>query len=270
MRKLIVRRTRSLTLLLPVFSLMGAVGLASAELPALIPRKVLFGNFEKLLPLISPDGKMLAYLAPDQKDVINVWVRTLGQTDDHVITSDKKRRIYSYEWQQDSAHILYLQDNDGDENFHVYQTDLKGMNTRDLTPFKDVQAQQFAPRFTDPKFPNQVLATMNIRDRHLHDVYQIDLSTGAVQLDTENPGDVAAWTADNDMRVRVAQILLPDGGTEIRTRDSGSGCWRTFQKWGPDETSGGVAGFSPDNRKMWVISSVDANAARLLEADIAS
>src|SRR5271167_224899 len=110
---------------------------AFAESPALIPRKILFGNAERLSPTVSPDGKMLAYLAPDKSGVMNVWVRTVGQSDDHVVTSEK-RDFFSYEWQQDSAHILYTQDNNGDENFHVYQTDLKGANTRDLTPFAGV------------------------------------------------------------------------------------------------------------------------------------
>lgn len=41
-----------------------ATGPARAELPPLIPRQVLFGNPVKASPLVSPDGKQLAYLAP--------------------------------------------------------------------------------------------------------------------------------------------------------------------------------------------------------------
>ena len=55
-----------------------------AKLPPLIPRAVLFGNPEKTGPQISPDGTKLAYLAP-QDGVLNVWVRTLGQTDDRPV-----------------------------------------------------------------------------------------------------------------------------------------------------------------------------------------
>ncbi len=89
-------------------------------------------------------------------------------------------------------------------------------------------------------------------------------------MDTENPGDVVNWVVDNALQVRVAQVQLPDGGTELRLRDEPTAPWRTFQKWGPEETFGGVAGFSPDNRRAWLISSVDANAARLLEVDPAT
>ncbi|HEY4761280.1 MAG TPA: S9 family peptidase [Thermoguttaceae bacterium] len=237
-----------------------------SEPPPLIPRSVLFGNPEKTSPQISPVGNMLAYLAPSN-GVLNVWVRTLGQSDDQVITNEPKRGIRNYFWQYDGEHILYLQDQDGDENWHVYQTDIKTKTTRDLTPYKGVQAQIVA---VEPEYPDQILVGINNRDPKLHDVYRIDLQSGKALLDTENPGDVAVWTADHAMQVRVAQIFLPDGGTEIRVRDDVKSPWRTLQKWSADETFGGVAEFTPDNKSVYLVSSVDANAARLLKADLAT
>src|SRR6185369_10838751 len=90
--------------------------------PSLIPREILFGNPERAAPQISLDGKMLAYLAP-VNGVLNVWVRTVGQNDDRAVTADTKRGIYGFIWQADCQHILYGQDKDGDENWHLYQTD---------------------------------------------------------------------------------------------------------------------------------------------------
>lgn len=239
---------------------------AFAELPPLIPRDVLFGNPEKAAPQISPNGKLLAYLAPDN-GVLNVWVRTVGKTDDHVATSDKKRGIRGYFWQQDSQHILYTQDQGGDENWHVYQTDIQTKETRDLTPFEKVQARIMD---VDPNFPDVMLVALNNRDPRLHDVYRIDLKTGKAEMITENKEGVAGYDADNNMQVRAAQKLLPDGSTEIFVRDDDKSPWRSFIKWGADEVNGGVAGFSPDNKKLWLISSVDANTGRLIEVDIAS
>src|SRR5215831_21320900 len=111
---------------------LSAVAIAQSTL---IPRSVLFGNPERTNPQISPDGTMLAYLAPDQ-GVLNVWVRTLGKTDDHVITNDRKRGIRNFSWQYDSRNILYAQDKDGDENWHVYRTNIASKQTKDLTPFE--------------------------------------------------------------------------------------------------------------------------------------
>jgi dipeptidyl aminopeptidase/acylaminoacyl peptidase len=235
-----------------------------AQLPPLIPREVLFGNPEKAGPQISPDGRKLAYLAP-QDGVLNVWVRTVGQEDDRVITDDKKRGIRMFFWQGDSAHVLYMQDADGDENFHLYQTDVATKRTEDLTPFPGARA---LPLASDPNFPDTLLVSLNKRDPRLFDVYRLNLTTRVLVLDTENPGDVAGFSADNALQVRAAQVQLPDGGTEIRVRDEAGTPWRVFQKWGPDETGGGIAGFAPDNQHVLLVSSVDANAARLLETDL--
>jgi len=95
-----------------------------AELPPLIPRKVLFGNPEKANVQISPDGKMLSYLAPVD-GVRNIWVRTIGKNDDRAVTSEKKRDISIYFWRGDSLHVFHVQDTGGDENFHLHMTDVK-------------------------------------------------------------------------------------------------------------------------------------------------
>src|SRR5436305_1108618 len=84
----------------------------------LIPRKILFGNPDKAAAKISPDGKHLSFLAP-VNGVLNVWV---GPADNpaaaKAVTKDKKRGIRSYFWAYTNRHILYAQDNDGDEDWH--------------------------------------------------------------------------------------------------------------------------------------------------------
>src|SRR5262245_59634371 len=97
---------------------------AAAELPPLIPRDVIFGNPVKALPNVSPDGKRLAYLAPDDKNVLQVWVQTIGKEDARQVTRDPKRGIRIHMWAYAPDTLLYLQDNDGDENFHVYAVNL--------------------------------------------------------------------------------------------------------------------------------------------------
>ena len=241
-------------------------------LPSLIPRSVLFGNPERLAPRISPNGKMLAYLAP-LDGVMNVYIRSAiapadvapgGDTDDRPITSSAKRGIMFYFWQQDSEHILYIQDQGGDENWRVYQTNVETRETRDLTPFENVQAQILA---LDPRFPDVALLRLNQRDARVHDVYRVDLKTGELTLVVENAEGFAVHRADNQLRVRAAQKMLPNGGTEIYVRDEETTPWRLLISWSADET-GGIAGFSPDDSQLWVTTSLDANASRLLEIEI--
>ncbi|MCK5394215.1 MAG: hypothetical protein KAI91_07735, partial [Candidatus Omnitrophica bacterium] len=56
----------------------------------LIPRDILFGNPVKTSPKLSPDGKKMAYLAPSE-EVLNVWVKTIGEDNDKMVTNDTNR-----------------------------------------------------------------------------------------------------------------------------------------------------------------------------------
>ncbi|MFI5197773.1 MAG: alpha/beta fold hydrolase [Thermoanaerobaculia bacterium] len=237
-----------------------------AQLPPLIPRDILFGNPERASPKLSPDGQRLAWLAPDKKNVLQVWVKTVGKDDDKIVTADKKRGIRNYIWAEDNKTLLYLQDNDGDENFHVYGVDLASGNVRDYTPFQGVQANLVA---TDPGFPDEILVAMNLRNRELFDVHRLNLKTGALVLDTQNPGDVVAWGADPKFQVRAAQAQTPDGGTEIRVRADVKSPWKTLLKVGPDEILE-FEDFSLDGKSAFLLSSIGNDTARLVERNLAT
>src|SRR3954467_14515235 len=148
---------------------------AHPGLPPLIPREVLFGNPERTSPQLSPDGKHLAYLAPDDKNVLQVWVRPVDKADAKKITSDEKRGIRQYYWPHDGKHLLYLQDIGGDENFHVFATELATGKTRDLTPFPGVRA---AGVDLDEKHPDVILVALNKRNKQVFDMHRVTLSTG--------------------------------------------------------------------------------------------
>jgi len=238
----------------------------SADLPPVIPRDVLFGNPERSQPRLSPDGQRLAWLAPDKKNVLQVWVKTVGKDDDKMVTADKKRGIRQYLWAEDSKTILYLQDNDGDENFHLYGVDLASGNVRDYTPFQGIRADIVD---VHPDFPDQVLVQMNLRDRQVMDVHRLNLTTGALVPDTQNPGDVIGWGTDAKFQVRAAQISTADGGTEVRVRDDAKSPWKTLVRVGPDEILN-FEGFSADGKTAYLTSSIGSDTARLVSRDIAT
>jgi dipeptidyl aminopeptidase/acylaminoacyl peptidase len=237
-----------------------------ANLPPLISREILFGNPEKTAPQMSPDGKKLSWLAPDKKNVLQVWVQTIGQKDEKSVTNDKKRGIRQYLWAKNSKEVLYLQDTDGDENWHIYGVDLESGNVRDLTPFQGVRAQVSA---TDYKFPNEILVSLNLRDRRLFDVYRLTLSTGALVLDTENPGDVSDFRADPELQIRAASLTTKDGGTEIRIRDNPKSAWKTWLKVGPEEILR-FGDFTGDGKSVTIISSIGSDTARAVEKNLAT
>ena len=108
-----------------LFSLAVPFLAASAQEPGLIPRELLFGNPVRSSPQISPDGTRLSYLAPSEKGVLNIWVRTIGKSDDRQVSNDTHRGIKFYRWAMDGQKIFYFQDLNGDENDHVYSVDLQ-------------------------------------------------------------------------------------------------------------------------------------------------
>jgi dipeptidyl aminopeptidase/acylaminoacyl peptidase len=253
--------------LLPTFvaALAFATPLAvRADLPPLIPRAVLFGNPQNVSPVVSPNGAMLAYLAPSN-GVLSIWVRTVGKSDDRVVATDPSRPIRNVVWQPDSKHVLYEQDKGGNENFHVYQVDIATRSSRDLTPFGDKVRSDIEN--VDPRFRNTILIASNRRDPNVFDVYRMDLRTGAATLDTRNPGRVGSWAEDNNLVVRAATQNDADGSTEILVRANASVPWHTLLKASPEDQIAPLA-FSADNRSLYVSSSVGANSARLLRYDL--
>jgi dipeptidyl aminopeptidase/acylaminoacyl peptidase len=239
---------------------------AQADQPPLIPREVLFGNPERISPEISPDGRQLAWIAPDKSNVLQVWVKTVGKNDDKVVTADKKRGIRRYLWAENSRALIYLQDSDGDENWHAYGVDLGSGNIRDYTAFQGVRADITA---TDPNFPDEVLVQLNLRDRRLFDVYRLNLETGALVLDTPNPGDVSGWGSDAKFQIRAAQVATSDGGTEIRLRDDAKSPWRSWLKVGPDEILD-ILDLTADGRSAILQSSLGRDTAAVVERTIAT
>jgi dipeptidyl aminopeptidase/acylaminoacyl peptidase len=231
----------------------------------LIPREVLFGNPERASPGISPDGTRIAWLAPVD-GVLNVWVGQIGADDAKPVTDDTDRGIRDYRWAHDDRHLLYVQDRGGDEDWHLYAVDLEGGETRDLTPFDGVQAQLVA---TDKRFPDQVLVGLNKDNPELHDVYQLDLATGKLDLVASNPGFIG-WLADADLRVRCGMAPTPDGGLIVMVRDSEEAEWRQALGVGPEDALGtSPVAFSRDGSDLLMVSSQDANAARLVRLDLA-
>jgi len=235
----------------------------------LIPREVLFGNPSRVSPRLSPDGESLAFLAP-KDGVLNVWVGPVGSPIDgdgfEPITDDRKRGIRLFFWAEDNRHIVYLQDEGGDENWRVHAVDPATKEDRDLTPFEDVQAQILDK---NRHFPDGLLVALNRENPELHDAYRLTLSTGDLDLLAKNPGNVVGWVADRDFEVRAAVTATPEGGSELLLREGDD--WNKLIGWDKEDAlSSGPVGFAEDAGKMYLLDSRGANAARLVLLDLSS
>jgi dipeptidyl aminopeptidase/acylaminoacyl peptidase len=162
--------------------------------------------------------------------------------------------------------LLYVQDIGGDENWHIWSVDLESRIIRDITAFQGAQAGLIS---VDHHHPNTILATINARNPQLHDVYQIDLRTGAAEMIQENPGDIVGWVPDSTQRIRAGHAALPDGGFELRVRESGEGEFKPLVRWSPED-EGQPYGFTPDDKSLYLGNSVGSNTIELRQLDIAT
>jgi dipeptidyl aminopeptidase/acylaminoacyl peptidase len=186
---------------------------ATAVTAPVIPRATLFGNPERTQARLSPDGRYLSFIAP-RDGVLNVWVAPAGDlAAAKPVTNDRKRGIRQHYWAYDSAHVLYLQDTGGDENWRLYAARADGGGERDLTPLPGVQAQLIG---LSHERPGVVLVGLNDRNPEWHDAYEIDIATGERRLVERNDQEIAAYLAGLDLKPRVAQRTLAEGGEILR------------------------------------------------------
>ncbi|MGH3300120.1 MAG: alpha/beta fold hydrolase [Streptosporangiaceae bacterium] len=242
-------------------------------MPELIPLPVLFGNPERVMPRISPDGSELAWIAPHE-GVLNVWMAPISAdqgvdwTAARVVTDDTDRGIRQFAWAHDGRHLLYVQDAGGDENWRLYDVDLPTMQRRDLTPFDGVQARLIAH---EKAFPDQILVGLNKDNPKLHDVYRLDLTTGQLTKELDNPG-FGDLVADAQLVVRAALQPRPDGSVLLVVKDSADAAdWReVLEIPAEDALTTAPVSFSADGQSLLLISSVGMQAAALVRMDLAT
>jgi len=243
---------------------------ASDGAESLIPRDVLFGNPEKMGPQLSPDASMIAYIA-SVDSILNLWVMNADGSEPHQITFDTNRGVTNYFWAENGEHILYMQDEAGEENDHVYRLTVETGEVLDLTPFEDVKAYVSE---TSEDQPNTVIIEMNQNNPMFFDVYSCDLQTGELTLLQENPGMteeglmILGYMTDEDMNIRGMATINPEDGTiAFLLKDAGSDEWTEFVSFSAlDSVS--PERFSNDGRGIYYSSNLESNTTALFFQDL--
>jgi dipeptidyl aminopeptidase/acylaminoacyl peptidase len=197
-----------------------------AGLPPLIDREIIFGNPEIAAAQISPNGQYIAFLKP-WKDTRNIYVKAVNEpfSAARLLTTETKRPIPGYFWTRDSKSILYVKDNDGDENFNVYAVDpsakpapgAEAPPSRDLTGLKGVRVFIYELPKSDP---DVAYIGLNDRDKAWHDLYKLRISTGEKTLIRKNTERITGWQFDLKGQLRLASRSAENGDTQILRVDT--------------------------------------------------
>ncbi|WP_048810079.1 hypothetical protein [Candidatus Methylacidiphilum infernorum] len=113
-------------------------------------------------------------LSCPEEGVRNIKVKNLADNSELILTHLRKRGIRQFFWHPNSEAIFFLEDQGGNENFHLFQADVKTRNVTDLTPFNNTKVRIVA---VDPANKEFMLLGMNKRNPKFFDVYKLSFSS---------------------------------------------------------------------------------------------
>jgi dipeptidyl aminopeptidase/acylaminoacyl peptidase len=229
----------------------------------LIPRKIIFGNPDKANVQISNDGKYISYLS-NKSGVLNIFIApTSDITNAKSITNDTKRGIRSYFWSYDNSHILYLKDNNGDENERIHKININTLKDTLMTPENGVKAIILKNSY---KFPNEIIIGLNQRKKEYFDIYKLNIQNDKLLLVYEN-NKYINFNIDDNYQIKFGDHPMEDGGNQIYLFD---GKVETpFLKIShEDSKTTGMVGFTEKGDKAYFVSSIDRDVSGLFLLDL--
>lgn len=189
--------------------------------PRLIPRSVLLSKSARTAPILSPDGRHIAWLAP-YKGAQNIW---LAAADDmataQALTSETMSAIREIWWSASSGVLIASKDATGSEQSELFAFRITTGAWRRLSPTPNGQGRVVA---ISAQRPDEILLETNGGNPEFFDVWRVNIHTGAARLVLRN--DRFTWVhADAHLRVRLAERRNDDGGVTFHAIDA-QGAWR--------------------------------------------
>lgn len=232
----------------------------------LILRSSLFGNPVKFGALLSPDGKWVSWIAP-VNGLLNVWVAPSDKPEvGKAITASTDHPISTHFWSSDSNQILFIKDNGGDENFHLYGVDIITGKQQDYTPFANVSIKVIGG---SSKRQNELLVGINDRDPRWHDVYLLNIKTGKRKLLLKGDGFIN-FQSDDDLQLRLVGRPNVVGGIDYFHIKGGVVADKSFLSTSLEDSGTSPLGFTSDGRTLYWIDSRDRDTAALFAEDTAT
>ena len=226
-----------------------------------IPLEDFFKNPEKSSYQISPDGSFYSFMAP-YKNRMNIFIQKISDSSATQLTFEEARDIAGYFW-PNNEQIVFLKDEGGDENFHLFGVNIDGSNPISFTDFDGVRAQ-IIDDLPDQK--DFVVIGLNKRNKQVFDQYRLNLKTGETSMLAENPGNIQGWMFDHDGKLRIATAIVDGVNQSILYRENEEDEFKTII------TTNFKEGFNPqfftfDNKNIIGSSNLGRDKSVIVEFD---
>ena len=226
-----------------------------------IPLEDFFKNPEKSSYQISPNGSFYSFMAP-YKNRMNIFIQKIGDSSATQLTFEEARDIAGYFW-PNNEQIVFLKDEGGDENFHLFGVNIDGSNPISFTDFDGVRAQIIDDL---PDQEDFVVIGLNKRNKQVFDPYRLNLKSGEISMLAENPGNIQGWMFDHDGKLRIATAIVDGVNQSILYRETEEEEFKTII------TTNFKEGFSPqfftfDNKNIIGSSNLGRDKSAIVEFD---
>lgn len=231
----------------------------------IIPRDLILGNSETIAPKISPDGTKVAWISGYTENtycILVAPVENIGSAKPVVYPLERCPRYFVWDY---TNNLLYSQDENGDENNHIYRADITTRKTVDLTPGKGFMA---FVRAMSVHYVNEIAISMNDRNSEYFDTKLVNLKTGKQTMIYQNNDKIDA-ELDENLNVRIGTRQTQDGGMELLRFTDGK--WETMDKVGiEDSKTTGILAIDRTSRFAYIKYSAGRDTLGVYKVDLAT
>ena len=217
---------------------------------------------------LSPNGKYISYREKDANNKRHVMIKEVATGKVVRAIEEKDELIRAMGWVNDER-LVYIMDQGGNENYHLYAVNIDGKNNIDLTPFEDVQANILNMM---KEVKDHIIISMNKDNRQVFEPYKVNIHTGELEklfTNTDPANAIVDYDFDKEGKLRGYSKMHNGINTQYFYKAKGKSDFELFGtgKW--DDTfsilSFNYASKNPD--EAYVLTNLDSDKARIILYD---
>jgi len=164
------------------FFIIGSLSMLEAKM---IPREELFNPIKILSVKISPKGDRFCEVRSDEKGTMNLFL-----DNGEALTQFTDPEIKRFYWSSDGKKILFLKDQNGTRNFHIWTVDIETKKLQNCTEDKELVLGNI---YAVSDVENHAIVGIAGENPFYHDIYSLDLDTGKTKKIYTNTRFAQFW-----------------------------------------------------------------------------